>query len=121
LLELIALNPCFDKLTALLKQYSDLVGLSEDTIFIQYEAGIQIAGTKPFIGFTKDNSDAFYRLKLRSIESRIGQGIPPKLQDFPHLQEKEVFDCQDPVMNRILKVEQQLNLISRHTHGLMES
>ncbi len=40
LLELIALNPYFDKMTALLKQYSDLVGLSEDTIFIQYETGI---------------------------------------------------------------------------------
>ena len=39
---------------------------------MEYEGGIQIAGSKPFIGFTKENIEAFYRLKLRSIESRIG-------------------------------------------------
>ena len=76
LLELIALSPDFERLTASLKQCLDLGGLSEDTIFIEYEAGIQIAGTKPFIGFTKENTEAFYRLKLRSIESRIGQAVP---------------------------------------------
>jgi hypothetical protein len=96
-------------------------GLSEDTIFIEYEAGIQIAGTKPFIGFTKENIEAFYRLKLRSIESRIGQAVPQKLQAIPLVQEREVVDGQDPVMNRIFKVEQQLTLISHHTHELMES
>jgi hypothetical protein len=74
LLELIGLGPDFDRLTAALKQFSDLRGLSEDTIFIEYEAGIQIAGTKKFTGFTKENIEAFYRLKLRSIESRLGQG-----------------------------------------------
>jgi hypothetical protein len=121
LLELIALNPDYDRLTASLKHCKDLGGLSEDTIFIEYEAGIQIAGTKPFIGFTKENTEAFYRLKLRSIESRLGQGMPQKLQAVPHVQEREVVDGQDPVMNRIFKVEQQLTLISHHTHGLMES
>jgi hypothetical protein len=121
LLELIALNAEFDRLTASLKQSSHLRGLSEDTIFIEYEAGIQIAGTKPFIGFTKENIETFYRLKLRSIESRISQGVAPKLQAIPLVQEREVVDGQDPVMNRIFKVEQKLTLISHHTHGLMES
>jgi hypothetical protein len=46
---------------------------------MEYEGGIQIAGTKPFTGFTKENTESFYRLKLRSIESRIGQGVPQKL------------------------------------------
>ena len=40
LLELIGLSADFDRLTAALKQFSDLRGLSEDTIFIEYEAGI---------------------------------------------------------------------------------
>ena len=59
---------------------------------MEYEGGIQIAGTKPFIGFTKENSETFYRLKLRSIESRIGQGVPQKLQGIPKVQEREVVD-----------------------------
>ena len=92
LLELIGLNPEFDRLTASLNQLSGLKGLSEDTIFIEYEAGIQIADTKTFTGFAKENIEAFYRLKLRSIESRLGQGMPPKLQGIPHAQDKGAVD-----------------------------
>jgi hypothetical protein len=92
LLELIGLNPEFDRLTASLNQLSGLKSLSEDTIFIEYEAGIQIAGTKKFSGLTKENIEAFYRLKLRSIESRLGQGMPPKLQGIPHAQDKGAVD-----------------------------
>jgi hypothetical protein len=83
LLELIALNPEFDRLTAALKECNSIQELSEEAIFMEYEGGIQIAGTKPFTGFTKENTEAFYRLKLRSIESRIGQGVPQKLQAIP--------------------------------------
>ena len=92
LLELIGLGPDFDRLTAALKKFSDLRSLSEDTIFIEYEAGIQIAGTKKFSGFTKENIEAFYRLKLRSIESRLGQGVPQKLQGIPRAQETVAVD-----------------------------
>ncbi len=53
------------------KVYS-MSSLSEDYIFRQYSIGIQAAGTKPFVNFTKENVEAFYRLKLRSLESRIG-------------------------------------------------
>ena len=87
LLELIGLTPEFDRLTAALKKISDLRTLSESSIFIEYEAGIQIAGTKKFTGFTKENIEAFYRLKLRSIESRLGQGMPQKQQGIPHAPE----------------------------------
>jgi hypothetical protein len=121
LLELIGLTADFDRLSVALKQFSDLRSLSEDTIFIEYEAGIQIAGTKKFTGFTKENIEAFYRLKLRSIESRLGQGVPQKVQSIPKAQEIGPVDNQDPVIGRIFKVEQQLSLISHHTHGLMES
>ena len=121
LLELIALNPDFDSLTAALKECAAINVLSEEAIFIEYEGGIQIAGTKPFIGFSKENTEAFYRLKLRSIESRIGQEVPKKFQPFPIVQEREAVDGQDQVMNRIFKFEQQLTLISDQTHGLMES
>ena len=121
LLELIGLTADFDRLSAALKQFSDLRSLSEDTIFIEYEAGIQIAGTKKFTGFTKENIEAFYRLKLRSIESRLGQGVPQKVQGIPKAQEIGPVDGQDPVISRIFKVEQQLSLISHHTHGLMDS
>jgi hypothetical protein len=91
-LELIGLNPEFDRLIASLKQLAGLKGLSEDTIFIEYEAGIQIAGTKKFTGITKENIEAFYRLKLRSIESRLGQGMPPKVLGIPRAQEKGAVD-----------------------------
>ena len=119
--ELIGLTADFDRLSAALKQFSDLRNLSEDTIFIEYEAGIQIAGTKKFTGFTKENIEAFYRLKLRSIESRLGQGVPQKVQGIPKAQEIGPVDNQDPVIGRIFKVEQQLSLISHHTHVMMES
>jgi hypothetical protein len=92
LLELIGLNPEFDRFTASLNQLSGLKSLSEDTIFIEYEAGIQIAGTKKFSGFTKENIEAFYRLKLRSIESRLGQGVAPKVQGLPPAQENAAVD-----------------------------
>ena len=59
---------------------------------MEYEGGIQIAGSKPFIGFTKENTEAFYRLKLRSIESRIGQKVPQKQQPIPLVQQSEVVD-----------------------------
>lgn len=74
--EFIGLNSDFDRLTAELKQISDLKDLSEKTIFIDYEAGIKIAGTKRFTGFSKENIEAFYRLKLRSIESRLRHEVP---------------------------------------------
>ena len=92
LLELMGLNPDFEKLSASFNQIVDLKILSEDTIFIEYQAGIQIAGTKKFSGFTKENIEDFYRLKLRSIESRLGQGMPQKLQGMPHAQEKLPVD-----------------------------
>jgi len=92
LLELMGLNPDFEKLSASFNQFVDLKILSEETIFIEYQAGIQIAGTKKFTGFTKENIEAFYRLKLRSIESRLGQGMPPKLQGIPHAQDKGAVD-----------------------------
>ena len=76
LIELIALNPDFDRLTANLKESIAIKDLSEEAIFMEYKGGIQNAGTKPFIGFSKENTESFYRLKLRSIESRIGQGMP---------------------------------------------
>ena len=92
LLELIGLNPEFDRLNASLNQHIGLKGLSEETLFIEYEAGIQIAGTKKFSGFSKENIEAFYRLKLRSIESRLGQGMAPKVQGIPHVQDKGPVD-----------------------------
>jgi hypothetical protein len=92
LLELIGLSPDFDRFTAALKEFSDLRSLSEDTIFIEYEAGIQIAGTKKFTGLTKENIEAFYRLKLRSIESRLGQNVPQKVQGIPKAKEAAAVD-----------------------------
>jgi hypothetical protein len=65
------------------KHLADLNGLSEDSIFIEHEAGIQIAGTKKFTDFNLEKIKAFYRLKLRSIESRLGQGMPLIVQGIP--------------------------------------
>jgi hypothetical protein len=85
--ELIGLSSDFDRLTSELKKISDLKDFSEKTIFIDYEAGIQIAGTKSFTGFSKENIEAFYRLKLRSIESRLRHGVPHKMQAITISQE----------------------------------
>ena len=92
LLEVIALNPDFDRLKAALQECAGITGLSEDSIFVEYNGGIQIAGTKPFIGFNKENTEAFYRLKLRSIENRIEKEVPKKLLMIPLVQEREVVD-----------------------------
>ena len=71
LIELIRLSPEYDRFAEILKNSESLKTLSEDTLFKEYKAGLQTSGTKPFKDFTKENTEAFYRLKLRSIESRI--------------------------------------------------
>jgi hypothetical protein len=71
LLELVELGTEYDKLMTSIKACKDLKNLSEDTVFEVYKAGIKIAGNKPFTNFTKENSEAFYRLKLRLIEERL--------------------------------------------------
>ena len=79
LIELIAFNPEFDRLTVNLKECIAIKDFSEEVIFMEYKGGIPNAGTKPFIGFSKENTETFCRFKLRSIESRIGQGTPQKV------------------------------------------
>jgi hypothetical protein len=39
----------------------------------QYHAAVSVAGRKKFEDFTQDNIQAFYRLKLQSIEERLGR------------------------------------------------
>ena len=63
LLELIGLNPEFDRLTAQLNQYADLKDLSEETIFIEYEAG-----RAPVFTHTQDIPD----------EGQEGGGLQPR-------------------------------------------
>ncbi len=71
LLELVELGSSYDKLMTSIRACKAMKTLSEDTIFDIYRAGIKVAGTKPFKNFTKENSEAFYRLKLRLIEQRL--------------------------------------------------
>ncbi len=42
-------------------------------IWDQYHPAISIAGRKKFKDFNQDAINAFYRLKLQSIEERLGQ------------------------------------------------
>jgi len=70
LLELLELNQEYEKLNTNLKETEGLSNLSEDTLYVYYMSGIKVAGTKPFKDMSKENIEAFYRLKLRSIESR---------------------------------------------------
>jgi len=60
-------------------------------------------------------------MKLRTIESHLGQGMPPEFEDKPRDQYLGVVDGSDRPGSRIFKVEQQLSLISHQTQGLMES
>ena len=48
---------------------------TEELLYVVYEGTLQIAGTstRKFNDFTKENTDMFTRLKLRSIEERIGK------------------------------------------------
>jgi len=48
-----------------------LKALSEETIFTYYKPGIKISGAKPLTNFSKENTESFYRLKLRLIEQRL--------------------------------------------------
>jgi hypothetical protein len=49
--------------------------LDEKTIWEQYQPAISIAGKCKFENFTEQNVQAFYRLKLQSIEHKIGTPI----------------------------------------------
>jgi hypothetical protein len=40
----------------------------------QYSSAISVAGKTKFENFTQDNIHAFYRLKLKSIEDKLGVG-----------------------------------------------
>ena len=71
LLELVDLGSEYDKLMTKMKGCKELKTLSEETIFQFYKGGIKIAGPKPFKNFSKENSEAFYRLKLQLIELRL--------------------------------------------------
>ena len=46
--------------------------LNEQVIWTVYEPAISIAGKCKFENFTELNVQAFYRLKLQSIENKIG-------------------------------------------------
>jgi hypothetical protein len=71
LLELLELNQEYEKLNTNFEESYGLSNLSEDTLYGYYFSGIKVAGTKPFKDMSKENIEAFYRLKLRSIESRL--------------------------------------------------
>ena len=68
LLELIRLGNDYDNLMARIALCKPLTTLSEEILYNIYKSGIKIAGVKPFTNFTKENSEAFYRMKLRLIE-----------------------------------------------------
>ncbi len=71
LIEMLAINSEYDKFASIIQKNSFLNNLSEETLWNEYRGGLLIAGKKPFSGFSKENTEAFYRLKLRSIESRL--------------------------------------------------
>ncbi len=49
--------------------------LNEKVIWDQYYPAISIAGKNKFQNFTEENVHAFYRLKLQSIENKIGARV----------------------------------------------
>ena len=71
LLELIQLNQEYQKLNADLQGVIALKDLSEDLLYECYKPALIFAGTKEHLDFSKENLEAFYRLKFRSIEERI--------------------------------------------------
>jgi hypothetical protein len=51
-----------------------LGNLNETMVSEQYSSAISVAGKTKFENFTQDNIHAFYRLKLKSIEDKLGVG-----------------------------------------------
>ena len=77
LLELVGLSAEYDRLHSKIKLCKSLSTLTEDSLLSLYRSGLKITGAKPFpSNFTKQNSEAFYRLKLRLIEQRLEQAEP---------------------------------------------
>lgn len=70
LLELLSLDPDYDKFFQIHQFTSYLSNITEETLWNAYQAGLLVAGNLPFTDFTKENTEAFYRLKLRSIETK---------------------------------------------------
>lgn len=64
LLEILDLSNHFDQYLEDLKSLEPLQDLSEESLFHQYYPALKIAATKPFQDFTKECTEAFYRLKL---------------------------------------------------------
>ena len=52
LLDLIAINPEYDRLLEAMRRCSTFSNLNEDALFKEYRSGFQIAGTKPFKDFS---------------------------------------------------------------------
>lgn len=78
LIGMLALNVHLEHFKQVFKELDDLKDLAncddtEELLYKVYEGTLQIAGTstRKFNDFTKENTDMFTRLKLRSIEERI--------------------------------------------------
>jgi hypothetical protein len=54
---------------------SYLKDLSEKMIWNEYLAGIMVSGKSEFEDFSEDNVQAFYRLKLQSVEKQIQEKL----------------------------------------------
>ena len=91
------------------QKVSYLKDLSEKTIWDQYLPGIMVSGKAEFKGFTETNVQAFYRLKLQSIEKQIREKLAPgsELRQLPPPEHQQ----------DISQVDQQLNSIKQQiTH-----
>ena len=67
------------------EQISYLKDLSEQMIWDEYLPGIMASGKSKFEDFSEDNVQAFYRLKLQSIEKQIREKLAPgsELRQLP--------------------------------------
>jgi hypothetical protein len=54
-----------------LEKLKYLGNLNEQMIEKQYNSAISVAGKTKFSKFTQDNIQAFYRLKISSIENKL--------------------------------------------------
>jgi hypothetical protein len=90
-----------------------LGALNEKVIWDQYYPAISIAGKNKFQNFTEENIQAFYRLKLQSIENKIsahvdtsgGDGDPEdQIMKPPVVSQVDM----PAVEQRLFKIEQQI-------------
>jgi hypothetical protein len=106
-------NEDFTKLSSSLDTFSYLEKLDEEAIYEFYEQAFKADISAAFEGFLEVHRDAFFRLKFRSLNSRLGgnQSAPPMNSQMSiHLEQPQNIDSYDFNL-RLVSLEVKMKLV----------